>query len=142
MITTRSSPERYHTLFADGARSAPADTPSEKGGAGAGFRPHALLEAALATCIDMTVRMAADKYGIPLTGVQVTVTLNRSDPEAPCFEYTIELEGDLGTEARERLYGAASRCPVRRTLSRPLHFRQQDAPMPERSASPRAAAPE
>lgn len=50
MIETESRSEPYATRFSDGVQEALADTTADKGGGGAGFRPHDLLEAALATC--------------------------------------------------------------------------------------------
>jgi len=50
MIQASSQPERYRTAFTNGGQTALADTTADKGGGGAGFRPHELLEAALASC--------------------------------------------------------------------------------------------
>ena len=83
-----------------------------------GFRPHELLAAALACCINIALRMYADRHTLPLSGV----TLNRTDPEEVTFEYEIEFRGPLSEEDRGRLLEAAKSCPVRRTLSKRLGF--------------------
>ena len=42
--------------------AASSDNTPDKGGKGAGFRPHELLEAALACCMNMSVRMYAESH--------------------------------------------------------------------------------
>lgn len=122
MIRADSQPVNYHTEFTNGEHVATSDTTADKGGANRGFRPHELLEAALATCMNMTVRMAADKQGIPLTRVSVTVSLNRKEPKEPVFEYSVQFGGALSEAQQSQLRAAAERCPVRNTLSHPLRF--------------------
>ncbi|HAB67990.1 MAG TPA: disulfide bond formation regulator, partial [Gammaproteobacteria bacterium] len=41
-----------------------ADVTAEKGGLDAGLRPHDFLEASLASCLQITLRMYAQKHGI------------------------------------------------------------------------------
>ena len=120
MIRADSQPTRYHTAFTNGTHRSTSDTTPNKGGGNLGFRPHELLEAALATCMNMTLRMAADKQGIPLSSVSVTVSLNREEPGKPVFEYSVELGGALSEAQRSRLLLAVDTCPVRNMLSHPL----------------------
>lgn len=108
--------------FTNGDHASTADTTPDKGGANAGFRPHELLESALATCINMTLRMVAEKQQIKLNGACVTVVLDRSDPSHPVFEYRVHVD-DVTDEERGALLSAIATCPVRRTLSAPLAFR-------------------
>ena len=122
MIRADSHPGKWQTEFTNGEHTATLDTTTDKGGENCGFRPHELLEAALATCMNMTLRMAAEKHGIPLTGVSVTVSLNRKEPEAPVFEHSVQFGGALTEAQKARLLSAAERCPVRNTLSQPLRF--------------------
>jgi len=53
MITTQSKESRYLVQFTNGKQHADADVSPIKGGQGAGFGPHELLEASLACCINM-----------------------------------------------------------------------------------------
>ena len=122
MITATSEEARWLTRVSDGVHAIAADTTPDKGGAAAGLRPHDLLEAALAACTNMTVRFVAAEHGLPLTGVETRVTLDRSDPERAVFRYEVALEGPLDAAARARLLAAAERCPVRQTLGRKLEF--------------------
>jgi putative redox protein len=124
MIRTVSEQPPYKTRFTNGMDISFSDTTADKGGHGMGFRPHELLEAALASCLNMTLRMFAQEHSIPLSLVSTTVTLDRSRPDEVCFEYSVELSGDLSDAARQRLLEAARVCPVRRTLSKRLTFRE------------------
>ncbi|MFQ5587268.1 MAG: OsmC family protein [Nitrospiria bacterium] len=126
MIKSESGEHPYLTRFSNGVYQGISDTVSEKGGAGRGFRPHDLLEAAVASCINMTVRMYADKYHLPLEGVITTVSLDRGTEGLARFEYQIELVGALGSAQRKRLLEAAAKCPVRKTLSRQIVFEAAD----------------
>jgi putative redox protein len=128
MIKAESTAAPLLTQFTNGTYTAQSDTTADKGGSGQGFRPHELLEAALASCMNMTVRMAAKKYNIPLSGVTVTVNLNRSQPDAPVFEWHVQFAEELTTEHRERLLSAVSRCPVHKTLSKSLQFKMVESP--------------
>jgi putative redox protein len=123
MITSTSLPEKYLARFTDGTHEALADTAPEYGGAFAGFKPVDLLEAALANCVTMVVRIAADKRSIPLAGVSVQVKLNRENKDESVFEYSIDLRGELTDEQRATLLRAASGCPVKKILSGAVSFK-------------------
>jgi len=122
MIHTNSQPEHYLTHFTNGDQIGSSDTTSDKGGGNRGFRPHELLEAALASCMNMTLRMCAQKHGIPLAGAVVLVSLNRDAPDGPTFVYRAELHGSLSDAQRQQLLASLENCPVRATLSKRLQF--------------------
>lgn len=122
MIKAEILPSPYQTQISNGEQSTIADTATDHNDA-CGFRPYELLEAGLASCMSMTLRMCAEKYAMPLIDATVTVTLERSDPAHPCFVYQVDLVGDELTEAhREKLLSVLERCPVRKTLSASLQF--------------------
>jgi putative redox protein len=122
MINAKSESTRYKTGFSDGTHECFSDTTADKGGQHSGFRPHDLLEAALAACVNMTVRMYADNHGIPLRGVTANVSLDRTHPDETVFRYDVQLDGELTAEQQDRLFRAASACPVRKTLSKRIRF--------------------
>jgi putative redox protein len=117
MIRATSLEAAYQTDFTNGSHGSVADVPVEKGGSGQGFGPHDLVEAALATCITMTVKMYAARHGLPLEGAVCEVRIDRSRPDAAVLNYTLDLCGDLTDEQCRLLGEAASRCPVARTLT-------------------------
>lgn len=126
MIATQSKEPPYLVQFTNGTQKAGADVPPIKGGQGAGFGPHELLEASLACCINMWIRMQADQLGIPVGPIEVTVSLKRDHPSEVVYEYTIKLEGALSEEQRATLLQAADNCPVRRTLLKALSFQRRE----------------
>jgi len=124
MINTRNGDSRYVVHFTNGQQQANADAAIAKGGGGAGIGPHELLEASLATCINMWIRMQADKLGLSIRSVEVTVVLRRDHPEEAVFEYSVRIDGELTEEQRALLLQMADDCPVRRTLTKRLSFKR------------------
>ncbi|MHC9063422.1 OsmC family protein [Nitrospira sp. CMX1] len=93
MVEATSQPVRYQTQLTSGTHSIFSDTTRDMGGSESGFRPHDLLEAALAGCMNITLRMYAEQHGLALSGVTARVSLDRSNPEETICEYEVELQG-------------------------------------------------
>ncbi|MBW0103812.1 OsmC family protein [Pseudonocardia sp. KRD-291] len=105
-----------------------ADEPVSAGGAGSGPDPYQLLLSSLGACTAITLRMYADRAGLPLDDATVTLTHDRLHARdcAECETSTghvdrivreIHLEGDLDDAQRAKLLAIADRCPVHRTLT-------------------------
>jgi putative redox protein len=124
MITTQSKKPRYLVQFTNGTQQADADVLPIKGGQGAGFGPHELLEASLACCINMWIRMQADLLGIPVGPISVTVSLKRDHPQEAVFDYAVNFDTALSEDQQAKLMQIADDCPVRRTLSKRLSFQR------------------
>lgn len=122
MIRADSQPTKYQTQFSNGEFVSVSDSTFDKGGSNLGFRPHELLEAALASCMNMSLRMYAEKHDIALPGVSVVVSLDRSDPDKPLFECGVQFGGEISESNKDQLLSALARCPVRKTLSKPFQF--------------------
>ena len=122
MIKATSEKLSYKTSFTNGQSVSLSDTTDNKGASGAGFRPHELLEAALASCMNMSIRMFAEKYSMPLSTVSTTVKLDRSNPDEAIFSYTLDLIGPLSENERQLLTKSVQYCPVRQTLSKTFSF--------------------
>lgn len=110
------------TMVKNAKHELQADAPVTKGGGGAGFGAHELLEAALAVCLNMALRMHAAEHSIPLEDVATRVALRWPQPDTVCFEYAIDLIGPLTDDQRQQLEQVASTCPVRKTLSKRIEF--------------------
>jgi putative redox protein len=123
MIRSNSLDAPYQTAFTNGSHDAVADVPVEKGGAGKGFGPHELLEAAFATCLTMTLQMYAAKHALPLEAARCEVRIDRSVPDTVTLNYALEFDGPLTDDQVARLREAASRCPVAKTLSGSISLR-------------------
>ena len=136
MITTESGSTSYLTRVTNGPHQTTADTVEEFGGGGAGFRPHEFLEAALASCLNIWMRMRATEHGISLSGVFTSVKLSKDCPDEANFEYTIKLVGSLSKAQEDFLLMAAETCPVRQTLGRKLCFRQKPQPKTHATITP------
>lgn len=105
-----------------------ADEPVAAGGFDAGPGPYDLLLAALGACTAMTLRLYAERKGLPLERVRVSLAHARTHA-ADCgacegevrklevIDRRIALIGELDAEARTALMRIADRCPVHRTLS-------------------------
>lgn len=127
MITASSRPEHYATPFSDGVHTGLADAIVADGGAEAGFKPHALLEAALATCITITIRMYADRKGLSLPRLEARVKLDQSRTDAPVLRFDVDFGGAVLTEEqRRRLMRVAEACPVHKLLKQPLNIEHSE----------------
>ena len=122
MITCYGKKAHFDTWFTNGKHEGHCDAPVEKGGADAGFGPHELLEAALAGCLNIWVRVYATGHDIPLTGIMTEVTLDRQTSGEAVFRYALELKGPLTEEQRRELIQAAQSCPVHQTLAGKISF--------------------
>jgi len=120
MIRAAARIDSNRTAFTNGTSDSVADIPVEKGGEGNGFGPHELLEAALATCIAITVRLSATKHGFPLHEASCEVRIDRSVPDRVTLRYALSLGGPLSAQQDAHLRAAAARCPVAKTLGSTL----------------------
>ena len=118
VIHSVSLPKAFQTTVSNGHTSTTtADVPKAKGGEGQGFGAHELLEAALAACLNMTIRMTASKNAMVLHRVETQVRLDQSVSGHTQFVYSIDLDGELDDAQRTLLFEAASRCAVVNTLT-------------------------
>ncbi|OJY63081.1 MAG: osmotically inducible protein C [Sphingobium sp. 66-54] len=97
-----------------------ADEPVSVGGLGSGLSPYELVSAGLAACTVMTMRMYAQRKGLPLERAGVTVKHSKRSGETPAdlFERMVTLDGPLDDEQQAKLISIADRCPVDLTLVR------------------------
>lgn len=95
-----------------------ADEPVSVGGLASGPTPYELVAAGLGACTVMTMRLYADRKGIPLERGSVEVRHGKRAGETPqdVFERTLTLDGALDEEQRGKLFAIADKCPVHRTL--------------------------
>jgi uncharacterized OsmC-like protein/pimeloyl-ACP methyl ester carboxylesterase len=120
---------RFQQAIQTGTHRLIADEPESVGGLDSGPSPYDFLAMALGACTTMTLRMYADRKGLPLEHVSVDVDHKKVHAEdcENCeqktgrldrFERIIHLKGDLDDTATQRLLEIADRCPVHQTLER------------------------
>ncbi|HEX9163189.1 MAG TPA: OsmC family protein [Thermoanaerobaculia bacterium] len=116
-----------------GAHQLVADEPVSAGGTDQGPTPYDFLSAALGACTSMTMHFLAKRDSIPLEGVEISVVNDRMYAKdcADCtsqsgyihrFDVKIRLQGNLTPEQREKLLGAARRCPLYKTLTNEIRI--------------------
>jgi putative redox protein len=127
-VVVRGGPTGFAQEITAGAHRLVADEPTDvPGGTDTGPTPYDLLLAGLGACTTMTLRMYADRKGLPLTGATARLRHSRihakdceecetAKGRVDRIERTIELSGDLDDAQRKRLVEIADRCPVHRTL--------------------------
>lgn len=97
-----------------------ADEPVSVGGLGSGMSPYELVAAGLAACTVMTMRLYADRKGLPLERAQAVVEHMKMSGMEPAdrFTRTITLDGPLDDDQRQKIVAIGDRCPVDLTLMR------------------------
>ena len=93
-----------------------ADEPVRSGGQDSGPAPFALVMAGLGACTAITLRMYAERKGIPLEGLQVRLDYHVADREHRWIDRAITLRGAMDDEQRARLAEIAERTPVTKAI--------------------------
>lgn len=115
MTTASIASTHYRVKLQNGRHEFAADEPMDKGGTDTGPAPDEILEASLASCTAITLRMYADRKEWKVTEIDVTVSFERIDNKT-IFTRSIKVEGDIDETQRERLLQIAKVCPVSKTL--------------------------
>lgn len=105
----------YRVTLRSGKHEFAGDEPLAKGGGDTGPAPDELLEASLASCTAVTVRMYADRKQWPVDTIDVTVNLERVDGKT-IFTRKISISGNVNDAQKERMLTIAKACPVSKTL--------------------------
>lgn len=122
MIKATPTGKPYGCRITNSIHQLIADTTLDKGGHNDGFRPHELLEAALASCLTISLRMYLEKHAISIDSFSVTVELDRSMPDKAIFRKKVQLNGELSEMERKKIEAVLASCPVQKTLTKELQF--------------------
>ncbi len=122
MVEATALPAAWQVRFRVGDNEGLADTVKNGAGGNSGMRPHELLEAALATCMTISARMALADLSLPHgeASVRVRVHLEREE-SATRFRYELVLDPGLELH-RPAVMERMERSPVRATLTKQLIF--------------------
>ena len=123
VVVRENGQGRYQQEVIVGEHRLLADEPVAAGGADAGSAPLELVMAGLGACTSMTLRMYAERKGLPLSRISVRLSHDTVQVAGIARERIIRritLEGDLTVAQRARLLEIANKCPVHRALEQPL----------------------
>ena len=115
-----------------------ADEPDSLGGNDLGPRPHELVLAGLGACTAMTLRMYADRKGIPLKGIGVHLS-HRKIKAADCPDCTTtegEVEEMVEPLDQGRLVSGSWRSPTNVRYTRRSRARSRSGPHSNREMPP------
>lgn len=96
-----------------------ADLSAGEGGQGLGPNPHDLYDAALGACEALTVLWYANRKGIPVGNIEITVERDQSEEKSGTYrlDTKLRLGGSLTQPQREELLSAATKCPVHKLMT-------------------------
>lgn len=123
VVVAENGHGRYQQEVIIGEHRLLADEPVSIGGADAGPAPLEFVMAGLGACTSMTLRMYAERKGIPLSRISVRLSHDKVKVAGISRERIVRritLEGELTGAQRERLLEIANKCPVHKALEQPL----------------------
>ena len=102
---------RGHTLT--------ADEPPANGGEDAGPDPHDLYDAAVGACKALTMVWYANRKGMPLEDVEVTIERDASKEQSGTYRLraSVSVTGTLDDTQRQQLLSVASKCPIHKLMT-------------------------
>ncbi len=115
MTTASIALQHYRVNLQNGRHTFFADEPKTAGGTETAPTPDELLEASLASCTAITLRMYADRKQWIVETIDVSVHLTRENGKT-VFTKNIGVRGSLTNEQKQRLLEIAKACPVSKTL--------------------------
>jgi putative redox protein len=115
MIKAKIAQTKYRLEMQNGRHSFFVDEPVDVGGTDTAPSPDEYLEAALASCTAITLRMYANRKEWPIENIEVSVQLERKEGQS-FFNRSIKLIGNIQPEEKQRLLQIAKACPVSKTL--------------------------
>ncbi|MFK7910792.1 MAG: OsmC family protein [Akkermansiaceae bacterium] len=95
------------------------DAPVDNNGRGESFSPTDLVATALASCMATIMGIVADRKGLDLTGMQITVSKHMSQDQPrriAKLDVKIEMPLPEGHSDRKMLESSALSCPVHQSL--------------------------
>lgn len=125
MIKSTSTEQDFHCELTNNRMTIDSDAPEFKGGQYNGFRPHELLESALASCINISIRTIAKKKNIKIEKVETQVEIEKTNDKS-IFNYSISLDNNLDEKDKEFLMNIIDLCAVKQTLSKQLDFKKNE----------------
>lgn len=115
MTTASIASTKYRLALNNGRHEFFADEPLSANGTDTAPAPDELLEASLASCTAITLRMYANRKQWLVESIEVKVKLERVDGRT-VFTKSIHLTGNIDEAQKQRMLQIAEACPVSKTL--------------------------
>jgi putative redox protein len=122
MVKCINTDKRYKCIIESSNNKLFSDTTRDKGGSEEGIRPHELLEAALASCLNITIRMTLDNLKIKADNILVKVNLVRKVEGKTIFNYEYNIDAELNNYQKGKIEESVTNCPVKQTLLKEISF--------------------
>ncbi|MFI8376985.1 OsmC family protein [Pseudomonas helleri] len=118
-VNTVSHDSFRHSIKIDDQEPVFTDLPKTMGGESSAPSPHDYFDAALGACKALTVKLYAQKKGIPLTGVTVEVKHDATEEQQGKYALHVKLtlKGVLTDAQRDELHRVADKCPVHKLMT-------------------------
>lgn len=102
---------RNHEIVVDASPSG--------GGHDEGPEPHDIYDASLAACKALTVLIYAQRKGIPVEDIEVTMDRDASEERKGVYRLNagLRVTGDLSDAQREELLRVAAKCPIHKLMT-------------------------
>lgn len=111
------SKQNYFTDVELDAYKVNVDEPVNVGGQNLGPKPTELLDASLASCTAITLKMYADRKSLDLGELTVDVKRIVKTGGNTAFRIKLSSSANLTEEQKEKLLEIADKCPVHKLLS-------------------------
>lgn len=123
MTTTLVSRDRSHRMrhvVSARQHTMSVDEPQTNGGEDLGMTPHEVYDSALGACKAMTVLWYANRKGLPLEDIEVSVARDDSEERQGVYRLrvTLALGGQLTVAQRQELLAVADKCPIHKLMTK------------------------
>lgn len=97
----------------------PTDALPSNGGEDAGPDPHDIYDSALGSCKALTVLWYANRKGIPVEDIEVTVERDSDPSHAGVYRLrtALRVTGKLTDAQRRELLSVAQKCPIHKLMT-------------------------
>lgn len=123
-VTASIGKKDFETKLTSGDHSLTADEPESLGGQDIGPDAGDLLRMSLATCTAITLRMYANRKEYTINEIRVHVTSEKVE-DTTIFSRTIEIDGNIAEDIRNRMLQIANACPIHKTLTNPIEIKTE-----------------
>ena len=119
ITVTRDRAARMRHVAHVRTHAIPVDELPAAGGDDTGPTPHDLYDAAVAACKALTVLWYANRKGLPVEGIEVSVDRDDADERKGTYRLRarLALTGTLTAAQRGELLAVAGKCPVHKLMT-------------------------